>query len=396
MEAASTEPPRAAEPEPGGRAHRALVPALIVLAALIGFVAVFSIWANRQLLETDNWVETSSELLEDEEIRTQLANFMVDELYANVDVEAELATRLPPDLQPLAGPAAAGIRQLTDRVALEALERPRIQALWEDINRATHEKLVTVIEDDTGEPVVLDLGDIVSEVGAEAGIDIASKLPPDAGQIEILPPDELTTAQSVVNLIKKLTILLTVLSLLLMALAVYLAKGWRREALRSVGIAFIVIGVAIGVARGLAGDAVVEALASTAAVEPAITDTYDIGTRLLSDGAGAMILYGVFIFLGAWLAGPTGIARSVRRFLAPLLNNRGAAYTALLLLLLLLFWWSPTEGFRRLPIAILIVVLFATGFEVLRRQTVREFPGETWELASARLRDSARSIRGKG
>jgi hypothetical protein len=394
MEAAHTEPPRA--DEANRRQRRVLVTALIVLASLLAFISVFSIWANRQLLETDNWVETSSELLEDEEIRTQLANFMVDELYANVDVQAELAARLPPDLQPLAGPAAAGIRQLTDRVALEALERPRIQSLWEDINRATHEKLVTVIEDDTGEPVVLDVGDIVSEVGAQAGIDIASRLPPDAGQIEILPPDELTAAQDAVNLIEKLTIFVTVLALLLMALAVYLAKGWRREALRSVGIAFIVIGVAIGVARGLAGDVVVEALASTAAVEPAITDTYDIGTRLLSDGAGAMILYGVFIFLGAWLAGPTAIARSVRRFLAPLLNQRGAAYAALLLFLLLLFWWSPTEGFRRLPIATLIVLGFAVGFEVLRRQVVREFPDETWETASERLRAGTRSIRGRG
>ena len=376
--------------------HRKVVPAIIVVASLLAFLAVFSIWANRQLLETDNWVETSSELLEDEEIRTQLASFMVDELYTNIDVQGELASALPPRLQPLAGPAAAGLRQLTDRLANEALQRPRVQEAWETINRATHETLIEVVENDSDEPVVLDLGAILGEVGANAGIDVASRIPPDAGEIEILPPDELSTAQSVVKLIKDLALYLTVLALALFALAVYLAKGWRREALRAVGFAFIVVGLAVGFARTLAGDFVVEALASTAAVEPAVEDTYEIGTGILSDGAGAMVFYGVFIVLAAWLAGPTGVARSVRRFLAPAMERRAVAYGLMAAILLILFWWAPTEGFKRLPISILIIVGFVAAFEVLRRQTVREFPGETWEKASERLRAGARSVTQRG
>ncbi len=86
MEASPAPPKRV----PGEREHRKLGVALIVVASIIAFLAVFSIWANRQLLETDNWVETSSELLEDEEIRGQLSNFMVDTIYANVDVQGEL------------------------------------------------------------------------------------------------------------------------------------------------------------------------------------------------------------------------------------------------------------------------------------------------------------------
>ena len=376
--------------------RRKTVLALIVFATLLAFLSVFSIWANRQLLETDSWVETSTELLEDEEIRTQLANFMVDELYTNVDVQAELASALPPRLQPLAGPAAAGLRQLTDRLANEALQRPRVQAAWENINRVTHEKLIEVVEDDSGEPVVLDLGDILGEVGANAGIDVASKLPPDAGEIEILPPDELSTAQKAVNLVEGLALWLTLLALGLFALAVYLAKGWRRQALRSVGFAFIVVGLAVGLVRTLGGGAVVDSLASTAAVEPAVQNTYDIGTGLLADGVGALIFYGIFIVLAAWLAGPTGIARSVRRFIAPAMEKRAVAYGLMAAILLILFWWSPTEGFKRLPISILIIVAFVAAFEVLRRQTIREFPDETWEKASERLRAGARSVTQRG
>lgn len=386
----------AASEKSAGRQRRVLVMALIVLATVIGFVSIFSIWANRQLLETDNWVDTSSELLEDEEIRTQLANFMVDELYTEVDVQAELAAALPPRLQPLAGPASAGLRQLTDRLANEALQRPRVQAVWENINRVTHEKLIEVVENGSDEPVVLDLGDILTEVGGNAGINIAAKLPPDAGQIEILPPDELTTAQKAVNLVESLALWLTVLTLLLFALAVYLARGWRREALRAVGFAFIVIGLAVGFVRTLGGGVVVDSLASTAAVKPAVQDTYDIGTGLLADGAGAMIFYGIFIVLAAWLAGPTGLARSVRRFLAPVMESRPVAYGLMAAILLILFWWAPTEGFERLPISILIIVAFIAAFEVLRRQVVREFPDETFEKGAERLRAGVRSFRGRG
>jgi hypothetical protein len=375
-------PPRAK----GDREHRKLGLVLIVVGALIAFLAVFSIWANRQLLETDNWVETSAELLEDEEIRTQLSNFMVDTIYANVDVQGELESALPPRLQPLAGPAAGGLRSILDQLANEALQRPRVQEIWETLNRAMHERLITVVEEDQDEPVTLDLGQIVEGVGAQAGLNLADRLPPDAGQIEVIPAEDLSTARKVVNLIEGLALWLTVLALVLFGVAVYLARGWRREALRAVGFAFIVVGIAIGAARSFAGDYVVETLASTDAVVPAVQDTYDIGTSLLSDGAGAMIFYGIVIVLGAWLAGPGGLATNVRRGLTPLMHERTIGYAALAAILLILFWWAPTEGFRRLPISLLIIALFVVGFEFLRRQAIREFPNETWDQASERWR----------
>jgi hypothetical protein len=347
---------------------------------------VFSIWANRQLLETDNWVETSSELLEDEEIRTQLSNFIVDTIYANVDVQGELEAALPPRLQPLAGPAAGGLRSILDQLANEALQRPRVQEAWETINRVMHDKLITVVEEDQDEPVTLDIGSIVEGVGAQAGLDIADRLPPDAGQIEVIPADDLSSARQIVSLIEKLALWLTLLALILFGVAIYLARGWRREALRGVGFAFIVVGIAVGAARTFAGDYVVETLASTDALVPAVTDTYDISTSLLSDGAGAMVFYGIVIILGAWLAGPGRLATNVRRALTPLMHERLIGYTALAAVLLVLFWWAPTEGFNRLPISLLIIALFVVGFEFLRRQAVREFPDETWEQGTERWR----------
>jgi len=70
--------------------HPRIVAALLVVATLIAFLAIFSIWVNRQALNTDNWVHTSDKLLQNDEVKTQLSNYLADQLFTNVDVQAEL------------------------------------------------------------------------------------------------------------------------------------------------------------------------------------------------------------------------------------------------------------------------------------------------------------------
>jgi hypothetical protein len=377
------------------RQRRKTAFALIAVGSLIAFLAVFAIWANRQLLENDTWTETSTKLLKDEEIRTQVSFFMVDALYANVDVQAELEQALPPRLQPLAGPAAAGLRELTLRLADQALQRPRVQELWEDANRVMHQQLVDVVEHGSDEDVNLDIGTIVNQLGQQLGVDVSGRVPPGAAQIEVLPKDNLSAIQKAVDVLRGLAVGLLLVALALFGLAIYLAEGWRREALRSIGFAFILIGVLVLVVRKLAGDAVVSSLASTEAVVPAITDTWSIATSLLSAQGGATIFYGLFIVVGAWLSGPAGLARRARRAITPILERRVIAYSALGLILLLLFLWSPTPGFERLPTALLLIALSIVGLEFLRRKAIDDFPNETWETGRERWSSALRSRFGR-
>jgi hypothetical protein len=377
------------------RQRRGAVWALLALASLLAFLAVFAVWAERQLLEEDTWVETSEELLEDEEIRTVVADFMVDELFTAVDVEAQLQAALPPRAQPAAGVLAGGARELADDLANEALQRPRVQELWAEANRTAHRKLIEVVEREGDEDVTLDLGTIVGQLGDQLGVDASSKIPPDAAQIEVLRADQLTAAQDIIKLLKGLAIVLTLLAFALWALAIYLARGWRREVLRSVGVTFIVIGVAVLFLRGLAGNLLTESLASTASIEPAVSSTWEISTSLLAAQGGALIFYGIAIVLGAWLAGPGRLGRGARRAIAPVLERRLIAYSALALLLLLLFWWAPTPGLQRLPTSLLLIVLMVIGLEFLRRQAIKDFPDETWEGVTERWGAAARSRFGR-
>jgi hypothetical protein len=375
----------------GPRQRRGIVFSLIAIGSLIGFLAVFAIWANRQLLETDTWVDTSSKLLEDEEIRTQVSYFMVDTLYANVDVQAELQQALPPRLQPLAGPASAGLRELTLRLADQALQRPRVQELWENANRQAHETLIDVVRHGGDEDVNLDLGTIVSQLGQQLGVDVSNRIPPGTATIEVLPNDKLSAAQTAVKVLRGLAVVLILVALALFGIAIYLAEGWRREALRAIGFAFIGIGIAVLAVRAIAGNALVDSLGSTEAVKPAISDTWSIGTSLLSAQGGAAIFYGLFIVIGAWLSGPTGLGRRARRAIAPILHRRVIAYFTLAILLVLLFWWSPTPGFTRLPTSLLLIALSIVGLEFLRHRAITDFPNETWETGSERWSSALRS-----
>jgi hypothetical protein len=288
--------------------RRGVVTALLIAAGVLTFFFVMASWANRQVLDTDEWTKTSSELLEKEEVRNALATYLVDELYANVDVEAEVRAGLPPQAKGLAGPVAGGLREFAQRVARRALAGPRVQAAWENLNRAAHEQFVRIIKDEGGAAtstawgeVTLDLGVLVQQVGEQVGIggNLAKKLPPDAGQLTILRSDQLDFAQDLAAFIENLVIVLLVLGLGLYGLALYLSPGRRRETLRAIGLIFVIVGVLVLVMRSIAGGVVVDALAKTAAVEPAAEDVWSVGTPLLSEIAGNLIVNGILILVVA-------------------------------------------------------------------------------------------------
>ena len=374
-----TTPTPSAEPV---KRRRTVPIILLILATIVGLVSVLALWAKRQALETSTWVETSTELLEDKAIQDAIADFVVNTIYDNVDVQAEIASALPPNAALLAGPISGGLRQVATRATQEALQQEKVQGLWEDANRVAHERLLALLEDEgkfvstTDGEVTLDLTLLVSDVAAGIGIggDIASKLPEGAAHIEILKSDELGMAQNAVELLKTLAWVLTALALLLYAAAIWTARGWHREMLRAVGFSFIAIGVIDLFARNAGGDAIVGALSESSTADTAVLHAWEIGTSLLKDTAESLIIYGIVMVFAAWLAGPSKVSTSIRYALTPYLRQPKYAYGLLAGILIVLFWWNPVIATGRLVPSLILIVLLAIGMEALRRQMIREFP----------------------
>jgi Short C-terminal domain len=387
-------------PQPS-RGRRVTATALVVVASLLAFLAVIAIWANRQLLNTDNWTTTSSQLLENPVIRTQVADYLVDQLYANVDVNGQIRAALPDRLKPLAGPAAGGLRNVVEQATNQLLERPRAQLAWENANRQAHLLLLQALKgggpalSTTNGRVVLDLHGLLTQTQQRAGIGgrVAGKLGPGAVQIEILRSDQLKSAQDAFRILKALPIVLVALSLILFGVALWIAPGWRRRAVRAYGIGFLAAGAGALAAGSLIGDGVVGSLASTEAVRPAIHATWTIATGLLREAAYATIFYGAVMVIGAWLAGPMGWAVATRRALAPYLREPAIAYGALAVLLaIVILWWAPTPAMHNPVTALVLAALSAAGLEAIRRQTAREFPAADRAETAARFQAAVGSL----
>ena len=297
------------------RTRSILAWSLLVLGALILLVGSLTVWVKRQALDTDAWVATSTEFLEDDEIRAALSVYIVDQLYENGDVQGRLEQRLPPELDGLAAPAAGALRAPAVRAADELLQRPRVQDLWENVNREAHEALLRILEDETREgvstaegTVTLDLRVFIVNVGEEFGLgeQLDAQLPEDAGQLTVLESDELSVAQDSLKVIKALTWLIILAALAAFAGAIWLARE-RREMLRAVGVVFVLVGILLLIIRNAAGSYLVDALTQGESAREAAGSAWIIGTSLLAAVGWALIVYGAVILLGALLAGPSSV-----------------------------------------------------------------------------------------
>jgi hypothetical protein len=373
--------------------HRITVRLLLVFASFFAFLAIFTGWIDRQALDTDEWVDTSGKLLEDPVISDAVANYSVDQLYANVDVSALLKQRLPKDLQPVASPASAGLRALATRAAERAFQSPRVQHLWQDANRVAHTQLVAILEDkheavsSQNGRVVLDLRPIILQLADRLGLkkqvnqaiaqgQATGRLKPNFGQLEVADSDQLDTAQAVTKVIQGLAWLFTLGSLALFGIAVYLGAGRRWVVVLGYGLGLVAAGLAAIAVRAALKGLIVDSLAQTEDARQPIDHAWDIGTGLLHSIASTVIIYGILFVIASFLASPAGAAVSIRSALAPTLRERRGLVWSVFgaaALLVLIIW--PPSGSRQLVLTLVLIALAAVGLEALRRKTLHEFPG---------------------
>jgi hypothetical protein len=368
----------------------------VVLGSILAFLSVLAIWTERQALNTDDWVGTSGRLLENETIREELADYLVEQLYENVDVRKELEEILPGDTKDLAGPAAGGLRQVAGEGAEKALETSTAQELWERANRTTHEQLLAVLENkkeavETDEGNVrLNLGELLQDLAEQVGIgeDLAEKLPADAAQIQIVKSDELKTAQDIALAIKGLAILLSILTFVCFGAAIYLSRDGRWVTVLLSGVGLIAAGFAVVVVRQIAGGIVIDQLVKTESVKPAGEAAWAIGTSLMVSIATTVIIAGILLLIAGWLASPTRSANVTRRYLAPTLRLHTAyVYAGLAILVGFYFLTGPSQGLRSFVTTLLIAAMAAFGIHELRKQTEEEFPDASYDDVFGRTKD---------
>jgi hypothetical protein len=318
-------------------------------------------------------------MLENDEIRAVLAEYLVDELYTNVDVGEQLADRLPDALQGLAAPAAGALRQVAVDAANSFLDNPRVQNLWVQANTVAHAQLVDVIKDNAEGPVVLSLGPMIQELALRIGLSesAATRLAGRAGEVVILDEDQLDTARQAADVLEKVAFWLLIAAVVLAVAAVYVGRGRRREVVRGLAIGLLAIGILLIVARRFIGTSVVEAIVENRSVEPAGIAAWLIATETLQEVTAVAVTLGALGVVWAWLCGPTRWGTSVRRWLAPTFRDHPIVpYGVFALIALVLIAWGPLGDSQSLVGLGIVIVLLVLGIETFRRRVVAEAPAE--------------------
>jgi hypothetical protein len=367
--------------KPAGSSRTRLIAArvLTVVAILLALVGMLAFYVEHTALDEDGFETISRNMIENEAIRTQVASKTVEELFANVDVEAAIAERLPPAQQGLA-PVLAGLaRTGADRAAEAALQRPRVQTLWVETSTATQRQLVELLDDKSqfiqveGGEVVLDLRPIMIDLGNEIAIigRVAEQLPDSAGRIVIVEESQLETAQTITKILRAVADWMWLVALAVAALAVWLARGRRRLEIRALAIGLLLVGLLMLAARRAAGGYLVDRLAEDEAVEPAVRDAWNILTQVLADRAWVWIVLGVVMLAGVWFVGETRRAAQARSAVQPVLEDRVKTYAIVAGALLVLALVAPafTRGW---VMVLLLLALVVAGVEVVRNIVHRE------------------------
>ena len=500
--------------------HRALVWSLIVFASLVLLVSMIANWVQTEVLSSGQLSNQTDEILKNKDVQEQLSIFAVDQLYSDVNVQAQLEQKLPSPAQPLAAPITAATRQLATNVAQTALASPKVQALVSNAVGRAQQQFVNLVENKSqfvstqGGVVTFEYGSVVADLATRLGVDPATiskiqglvqqystelkqrlttaqtkiestratlsqaqggtlspqaqqnlktlqtdaaqlqaaiaslqlkikgvlpqvpaqlqsklsglegqlaqldkrltglqrqvtavlkdpsqanilKLQPTLSQLQtrittllnrqalqhpgelvLMKSSQLSGLQDIVSLLRSLGFVLPLLALLLYMAAIYLAKGWRRETLMAAGGGILGAALIILLTRHLIGGAVVNSVASSDTVKPAITAVWNIISAGLRQRALFVLVIGLAFIVGGMLAGPGRHEIAVRRFLAPYLrDNPVVVYAVLALVFLLWLAFLPTiNNFGQVLVILILAALAVVGVEILRRQTAEEFP----------------------
>jgi hypothetical protein len=493
---------------------------LVVLASVVLVVSMIANWVQTEVLDSNQFANSTEEILSNQDVQEQLSIFAVDQLYANVDVQAQIAQELPPPAQPLAAPVTAATQQLATNVAETALASPQVQGLVATAINGAQQRFVNLIEDKgqfvstQGGVVTLEYGSFIADVATRLGVDpstiskiqglvqqystelkqrlttaqtriestratlsqaqagtlspqvqqnlqtlqtdaaslqatvasleqkvkgIQPKVPAQLqstlsdlqgrlaqldkrltgiqgqatavlkdpsqaniikldpalaslqtrittllnrqavqhpGELVVMKSSELSGLQDLVSALRNLGFVLPLLALLLYMAALYLAKGWRRETLMAAGGGILAATLLTLLARRLLGSAVIDSVASSDAVKPAISAVWDIVSAGLRQRALFVLVIGLAFIGGGALAGPGRHEIAVRRFLAPYLRDRPIVVYAVVALVFLVWlaFLPAINNIGQVLVLVFLAVLAVVGIEILRRQTAREFP----------------------
>jgi hypothetical protein len=312
----------------------------VVVLFVLGFalvpVAGLAVWSRNTLLDTDRYVETVAPLSDDPQVIDSVAGRVTDAIFAQIDVEGELAANLPPRLTFAAGPIADQIESTTNDLVVKALETDQFDTLWREVNRQASEAIVAYVNGDTSEVLVIsDDGQLLLEIGPildavksrllEQGVAIASKIPSTDASVQ-LPVGDVSYLQDLktsLQLLKTLAFVLPWLAALCFLGAVLLSRD-RRRGIVWTGLLVAGGALLVGISLALGRQAYLDAAVAGGADLGTAQAVFDTVVRFLRNGIRVIFFFGVLLAFGAAVSGPSAWATKTRELAGSVFTQGGA------------------------------------------------------------------------
>jgi len=314
----------------GWRAPVATV--LIVIGCLLAPISVLGVWTANQVSNTDRYVANIEPLIHDPAIQNALTDKITTQItthlnvvgYANQAATALTSrglTRVGTLLKTFGPSIASAIAGFIHTQVHKIITSPQVANIWLQVNRVAHAQLVKVLSGQgngaistSNGQVILDLGpfiNIVKQDLVKRGLSIVNSLPPIHPTIALFSSKTLVQAQTLYRLISDLKWILPLLSLILIALGVYIARNHRRT-LVAAGLGFagsmVLLGAILAIFRGV----YINSVPNSVVPSDAAAAAFDIMVRFIKQGLRLLLVIGLVVAIAAFFTGPSVTAVRTR------------------------------------------------------------------------------------
>jgi hypothetical protein len=287
------QPPATARAPSRGDWQDRIASLLIVVGCLLAPLAVLAVWTANEVSNTPRYVATVEPLIHEPAIQNALTDKITTAITTHLNV--------------------AGDTGFVHTQAHKIVTSPQAANLWIQINRTTHDQLIKVLSGQDNNAIStnnfqvnLDLEPFINVIKqdlAKQGFTFIGKLPPIHPTITLFASKNLVQAQALYQLMTTLKWVLPFLSLLLIALGVYLMRNHRRALIGAgLGLAgsMVVLGGLLPVVRG----------AYIHSVPAAVN--FDILVRFIKQALGVLLVIGLVVAAAAYFTGPSHTAVRAR------------------------------------------------------------------------------------
>jgi len=211
---------------------------LVLLGCLRAGPAVAAYVLVEEVTDRDSYLAAVTPLADDPAVRAAVA----DQLSAAVG-----------------GNVPEGAKQLVDTSIANFVESDQFQPAWVRLNTEVHPQLVALLRDEAGslaiegDAVVLDLGVLAADVKARFaadGVPLAERIPDIEAQVQVVSGPAIRQAVPAFDLLEKLSVVLPIAAIALIALGVALSAR-RGRTLVVAGVGLVVVMLLVVLAQWL-------------------------------------------------------------------------------------------------------------------------------------------------